>query len=61
MSGHERDCKMRLAFHSAAPIECEHGYDACPICDPCTCGKRPTYEEALAIFDAHIARRKGGA
>lgn len=18
-------------------IECEHGYDCCPICDPCTC------------------------
>jgi hypothetical protein len=20
-------------------IECQHGYDVCPTCDPCTCEK----------------------
>ncbi len=25
--------------YDATIIECEHGYDVCPECDPCTCGK----------------------
>lgn len=34
---HDPDCRFRIAATSAAGIECEHGYDVCPICDPCTC------------------------
>lgn len=34
---HRRDCRLRVATDCAAAIECEHGYDVCPICDPCTC------------------------
>lgn len=60
--GHKRTCKMRLAFQGAAAVECEHGYDACPVRDPCTCmygaPKSPTMEEALAILDAWMAQRR---
>jgi hypothetical protein len=34
---HARKCPERLARECAAPIECEHGFDVCPTCDPCTC------------------------
>lgn len=34
---HSKDCKFRLATTCAVGIECEHGRDVCPICDPCTC------------------------
>ena len=30
-------CKFRFSSLCAVPIECEHGYDVCPKCDPCTC------------------------
>ena len=30
-------CAYLIAVTCAVPIECEHGYDACPECDPCTC------------------------
>lgn len=35
---HDPDCKFRRAVACPAAIECEHGRDVCPICDPCTCG-----------------------
>jgi hypothetical protein len=35
--GHARTCPEALARRCAVPIECEHGHDVCPICDPCTC------------------------
>lgn len=34
---HKDGCKFRLASTCAVPFECEHGFDACPTCDPCTC------------------------
>ena len=34
---HARTCQLRLAREGAAAIECQHGYDTCPICDRCTC------------------------
>lgn len=34
---HEEDCKFRRAVTCFVPIDCEHGYDVCPLCDPCTC------------------------
>ena len=33
---HEATCKRGRALGSAA-IECEHGFDVCPKCDPCSC------------------------
>jgi hypothetical protein len=34
---HAEDCPHRRATTCSTAIECDHGYDACPICDPCTC------------------------
>lgn len=34
---HEVACKYRIAAAGAVPIECDHGRDVCPLCDPCTC------------------------
>ena len=34
---HKQDCKFRIATAGSVAIECDHGYDVCPICDPCTC------------------------
>lgn len=33
---HVEGCHYRLATTGVA-IECEHGFDVCPTCDPCTC------------------------
>jgi len=34
---HDEGCQFKLAAGGTIPIACDHGYDACPICDPCTC------------------------
>lgn len=44
MSNHVPECKFRIAASGPIAIECEHGYDCCPKCDPCTC---PKEEEKL--------------
>jgi hypothetical protein len=36
---HKTSCRFRRAETCALPVECEHGYDVCPKCDPCTCQK----------------------
>lgn len=36
---HERGCPHLVAATCAVPIECEHGRDVCPTCDPCTCSR----------------------
>ena len=36
---HKPECQFRKAMQCPVAIECAHGYDVCPICDPCTCGK----------------------
>ncbi len=36
---HVRRCRFRIAATCAAAIECEHGFDVCPTCDPCTCSR----------------------
>jgi len=43
---HELDCRMYHAANCPVPIECYHGYDVCPICDPCTC-----YEGIVLILE----------
>jgi len=35
---HLDGCRFLRAATCAVPIECSHGRDCCPICDPCTCG-----------------------
>ncbi len=37
--GHHEKCQLFVAANCAIPIECKHGYDVCPECDPCTCPK----------------------
>jgi hypothetical protein len=32
-----KDCALYKAINCGTPIECPHGWDVCPICDPCTC------------------------
>lgn len=40
-AGHVENCKFRIAAAGAVGIECDHGRDVCPICDPCTCPPEP--------------------
>jgi len=40
IANHEEGCKYRVSATCAVGIECEHGRDVCPKCDPCTCGQR---------------------
>lgn len=35
---HGNTCKLARALACPVGIECEHGWDVCPFCDPCTCG-----------------------
>jgi len=34
---HKEGCRYWRALVCSVPIECEHGHDVCPTCDPCTC------------------------
>lgn len=34
---HAHDCAQRIASECTIPIECEHGWDVCPLCSPCAC------------------------
>lgn len=36
---HNHDCKFMRSATCPVPIECEHGRDVCPICDPCDCDR----------------------
>jgi hypothetical protein len=38
LAAHKNGCRFRLAATCAIPVECDHGLDVCPTCDPCTCG-----------------------
>lgn len=35
---HREDCRFRIAASLSVELACEHGFQACPICDKCTCG-----------------------
>lgn len=37
MRWHRAGCNYRLAALSPVGVECDHGYDVCPTCDPCDC------------------------
>lgn len=34
---HHEKCLFIKAATCAVPIECNHGFDVCPVCDPCFC------------------------
>jgi hypothetical protein len=34
---HTEECRYRISLECKVAIECKHGYDVCPKCDPCTC------------------------
>lgn len=38
---HDEKCRFRIAATTPVGIECDHGYDVCPKCDPCTCEDKP--------------------
>jgi hypothetical protein len=46
---HATDCRYRRAVECPVGIECEHGRDVCPDCDPCNCG------QAAAHYGRHQA------
>lgn len=35
---HKDGCPFRRAALLSMELACEHGLQACPVCDPCTCG-----------------------
>ena len=39
-AGHKKTCRFFLAEVCPGAIECEHGFDVCPKCDPCTCRRK---------------------
>lgn len=41
---HQPGCKLRRAIECPVAIECSHGYDVCPTCDPCTCAEQAETE-----------------
>lgn len=45
-TGHRPGCAFRAAVTSSVGIECEHGRDVCPICDPCTCDQAEERNDA---------------
>lgn len=36
---HDKACRFLRAATYPVGIACDHGFDVCPICDPCTCAK----------------------
>jgi hypothetical protein len=35
---HRPGCRYRIAASLSIELACDHGFQACPICDPCPCG-----------------------
>lgn len=35
---HREDCRFLRAARLTVELACDHGFQACPICDPCSCG-----------------------
>lgn len=35
---HAEGCRFRRAAELSVELACEHGFQACVICDPCDCG-----------------------
>lgn len=45
---HDKDCKLDRALRGR--VECEHGYDVCPKCDPCSCQRKPPEAYPPEVF-----------
>ncbi len=41
---HKQGCRYLKSLSCWIAIECEHGLEVCPTCDPCTCGARSVSE-----------------
>jgi hypothetical protein len=39
---HKPGCRFLRAASLSVELECHHGFQACPICDPCDCGAGAT-------------------
>jgi len=39
---HKADCTFLRAATLAVELACEHGFQACPVCDACDCGAGET-------------------
>lgn len=39
---HRPGCRFLMAAMLSVEIACDHGFQACPICDPCDCGAGQT-------------------
>ncbi len=37
-------CEYRVAALLSMEIPCTHGFQACPVCDPCKCGLKVKLE-----------------
>jgi hypothetical protein len=53
---HKETCRYRVSTQCPVAVACEHGFDVCPICDPCTCNDpEPEDDDSLAPTDnAHV-------
>lgn len=52
-------CRFRVSATCPVPVECDHGYDVCPECDPCTCATA-TRPDRSRIFLVDVPRREYG-
>lgn len=44
---HKKECRFRRAATISVEIPCDHGFQACPICDPCECEGVPKPTEGI--------------
>lgn len=44
---HAEGCRYRRAACLSVELACDHGLQACPLCDPCDCGAQ---EAVKALF-----------
>jgi hypothetical protein len=45
---HKDDCALIRAMTCRVAIECDHGYDVCPICDECLCAQVTVFAHGTA-------------
>lgn len=48
---HFDGCQFKKAATTRVAVACEHGYDTCPLCDPCTCPPIAPSSEFVALFE----------
>jgi hypothetical protein len=57
MIKHFPECPQYKARNAAIGIACDHGYDVCPVCDPCTCQKPEDDHELTDVEKATVFLR----